>query len=162
MFCVFLAAFLGACGGGSNKKDYQCVSLIQLISSPERYGETKVMVIGYLRLDFEGEALYLHEIDYDRYISPNSISLRLDSDKLTAEQRKLDGQYVQVGGLYRQNHLRRFQVRAGSLSQIVLLEKWPWEDIKRFSKPSQSPQETKGGGEPAPRPNTVPTPPPNS
>jgi hypothetical protein len=37
------------------------VSLIQLIATPERYHGKFVEVIGYMNLEFEGNAIYLHK-----------------------------------------------------------------------------------------------------
>jgi hypothetical protein len=41
------------------------VSLIQLIANPESYDGKKVRIIGFLRLEFEGDALYLHQVDFE-------------------------------------------------------------------------------------------------
>jgi hypothetical protein len=42
------------------------VSMVNLLSGPPRGKPTLVQVSGYLRLDFEGEAPYLHKEDYEK------------------------------------------------------------------------------------------------
>ncbi|GGG55190.1 hypothetical protein [Epilithonimonas arachidiradicis] len=44
-------------------KNYN-VSLIKLISNPEKYHNKPIQVIGYLHLEFEGKAIYINELDY--------------------------------------------------------------------------------------------------
>jgi hypothetical protein len=49
------------------------VSLVELISRPEIYDGRRVKVVGWLHLEFEGDALYLHREDYDRATMLNSL-----------------------------------------------------------------------------------------
>ena len=37
------------------------VSLIRLIANPEKYHGKKIQVTGYINLEFEGDAIYLHK-----------------------------------------------------------------------------------------------------
>ena len=82
---LLLTISLNACG--QKKKDsvdetemkpYQLldiqenVSLVKLIANPEKYNGKRIQVIGYLHLEFEGNAIYLHEEDFKRRISANS------------------------------------------------------------------------------------------
>ena len=53
------------------------VSLVALVSNPERYAGQKVLVTGFCSLGFEDTAVYLHEEDYRRTLTPNSIWLEL-------------------------------------------------------------------------------------
>jgi hypothetical protein len=77
------------------------VSLIQLIANPERYNGKPVRLIGFLRLEFEGDALYLHREDYERGL-PNGI-------------------WVDEG-IFRVGHLDQF---GGKLTTINRIEVWP-------------------------------------
>lgn len=60
---------------GAPRPDAVGVSLIQLISSPEAFSKKPVRVVGYLHIEFEGNALYLHEEDFSRGLSRNSLSI---------------------------------------------------------------------------------------
>lgn len=44
---------------GQSQTEPLHVSLIQLIANPEKYDGKQVAVVGFLRLEFEGNALYL-------------------------------------------------------------------------------------------------------
>ena len=51
------------------------VSIIELIANPSRFNKKPVRVLGYLDIEFEGEALYLHEEDYKHRLTRNGLSL---------------------------------------------------------------------------------------
>lgn len=76
------------------------VSLVSLIADPDRYHGRTVAVVGVLRLDFEGTALYLHREDYEERISTNAVWLRFDGDHGMSDRRELGGQYVAVRGRF--------------------------------------------------------------
>ena len=49
------------------------VSLVQLIASPAEYDGNVVAVIGFLRLEFEGNELYLGRDDYRYAVTKNGL-----------------------------------------------------------------------------------------
>ena len=70
--CIALvAAYCPLVAGQSNDP----VSLIQLIANPEKYDGKQVQVVGFLRLEFEGNALYLHEDDYTNNLYGNAVGI---------------------------------------------------------------------------------------
>jgi hypothetical protein len=86
------------------------VSLMQLISNPEHWDGKPVSVIGYLRLEFEGSALYLHKEDWDHGLTSNAIWVNIPADKYgklcTADKR-----YMLIEGTFdgrRQGHMSLF------------------------------------------------------
>ena len=64
-------------------KSPELVSLIQLISTPKAFDGADVQVIGFLRLEFEGNALYLHKEDFEQRISKNSVWVSFDANHKT-------------------------------------------------------------------------------
>jgi len=70
-------------------------SIVTLLAMPVSSAAKQVQVSGFLVLDFEGEALYLHKEDYQQGLTRNAIRL-----SLTPEQEKqfkeLAGNYVWV------------------------------------------------------------------
>jgi len=52
-------------------EEYLEVSLIKLIATPEKYNGKRIQVIGYLHLEFEGNAIYLHKEDEEAGLSKN-------------------------------------------------------------------------------------------
>jgi hypothetical protein len=69
------------------------VSLIQLIATPEKYDGVAIRLIGYLRLEFEGNALYLHREDYERGL-PNGIWIAVPRDLSKDQTQTVNNKYV--------------------------------------------------------------------
>ena len=59
------------------------------------------MVIGYLRLDFEGTTLYTNEVDYRAFIFTNAIWLNFGAAPIDENWRRLDSRYVLVEGRFK-------------------------------------------------------------
>jgi len=49
------------------------VTLVQSIANPEKFNGRLIRVVGFLRLGFEGNVLYLHREDYENAIFGNGI-----------------------------------------------------------------------------------------
>jgi hypothetical protein len=64
----------------------QEVSVIQLIAQPEKFDGKRVRFIGFLRLEFEGNAIFLHREDFDRGISRNGLWVNVPSDMTKHQQ----------------------------------------------------------------------------
>ena len=138
---LLLTISLNACG--QKKKDsvdetemkpYQLldiqenVSLVKLIANPEKYNCKRIQVIGYLHLEFEGDAIYLHEEDFKRRISANSFWVEFSS-KLTKKRdlNKFNDKYVIIIGTFNVNEKGHMRMFGGTLDDIVRLDLW---DIK--------------------------------
>ena len=55
--------------------DYQYISIIKIICNTQDFYGEKVMIEGYLVLEFEGSAVYLNEVDYKHSRTKNAISI---------------------------------------------------------------------------------------
>jgi len=70
-----------AIGGGFymniniNTQQPDIVSIVKLIANPREYDSKYIRVIGYVSLEFEGTAVYLHQDDYKYGITKNAIWL---------------------------------------------------------------------------------------
>lgn len=53
------------------------VSLVELIANPATYDGLRVRVIGWLNLEFEGNAIYLHREDHTYAITSNGLWVQL-------------------------------------------------------------------------------------
>lgn len=106
------------------------VSIIQLIATPELFNGKKVRIVGFLRLEFEGSAVYLHREDIENAISQNSIAIEL-SDSQEFSWRKLNNQYVVVEGRFSSIAKGHLSMRSGSLQYITRLGDW---SVKRSGK----------------------------
>ena len=55
--------------------------MIELIANPEKFDGKRVFVSGFVRFEFEGNALYLHEEDYQGNLWKNGIALGVTSEQ---------------------------------------------------------------------------------
>src|SRR6478736_10552881 len=75
------------------------VTLVQLIANPEKFDERLIRVIGFLRLAFEGDVLYLHREDYENAILGNGIWVSVTPD-IRKQQAALNMNYVLLEGTF--------------------------------------------------------------
>jgi len=108
----------------------QDISLIQLIATPELFNGREIRVIGFLHLEFEGDALYLHREDFEHSITQNSIAIEL-SQPQDRVWRKLGDQYAIIEGKFSSISKGHLGARPGSLQEITRLGGWR---IKRSPK----------------------------
>lgn len=114
---VFLGLAIGASAFGGELRD---VSVIELIATPERFHGQEVRVIGYLHLEFEGDAVYLHREDFEYSIAKNSLAIDVSEPQMRAWQ-KLNNRYVMIEGRFSSAEKGHFGMRAGALQQITRL-----------------------------------------
>ena len=100
--------------------DIYCVSLINLIASPEKFDGKRVRVDGVSCLNYEGEALYLSEYDYIHVFTKNSISMQID-DSLSVDK-DTNGKAVIVEGVFRKIKEGTIELHSGYLDDISRYE----------------------------------------
>lgn len=59
------------------------VSLVRLLAHPEEFDEKRIMVAGWASIEFEGDALYLHEEDFRRLLFANAVRLSIPENVRT-------------------------------------------------------------------------------
>lgn len=106
------------------------VSAIQLIANPQQFDGSRVRLIAFLRLEFEGNALYLHREDYEKSLLQNAIAISL-TDKQEKTSQKLSGGYVIVEGVYSAQNRGHLELFAGSIQQVTRIQSWEWRRRKR-------------------------------
>jgi hypothetical protein len=111
--CVLLAAFLAA----QNGQDPTGISLIQLISKPDRYDGKVVRLEGFLRLEFEGNALYLHQEDDDHMLTKNAIWVDASADMIK-RRNDLNKKYVLLEGTFDAKDHGHMGLFSGSLHKV--------------------------------------------
>jgi len=70
-------------------------SIVTLLAQPASNIVKRVQVAGFLVLDFEGEALYLHKEDYQEGLTRNAIRMALTPEQMKQYQ-NLVGSYVSI------------------------------------------------------------------
>jgi hypothetical protein len=104
------------------------VSLVKLIATPEKYDGKRIQVIGFLHLEFEGNAIYLHQEDYKHSLSANSFWVSFSSKLSTKKNmKKFSNRYVVIIGTFKANEKGHMGLFSGTLDNIVRLELWDLE-----------------------------------
>ena len=97
------------------------VSMIELISNPEKFDGKRVIVSGFVHFEFEGNGLYLHEEDFVDGLRSNGIGLGV-----TPEQEKqyadCDSKYCFIVGTFHAVPPHHFSLWSGGLSNITAMQ----------------------------------------
>jgi hypothetical protein len=106
-------------------EEYIDVSLIKLIATPEKYHGKRIQVKGYLKIQFEGNAIYLHKEDRVQGFSKNAFWVEF-SDKLTKKikPKNYSDQYVIILGTFNMNSLGHMGLFSGTFEDIIRLDVW--------------------------------------
>ena len=101
----------------------QDVSMVQLIANPSQYHGKLVRVIGFCRLEFEGNALYIHRDDFEHSISKNGVWLQVGWP-VPENRRDMSDEYVIVEAVFDAEQKGHFGMFSGSLEQVKRLDRW--------------------------------------
>jgi len=104
---------------------FQNVSAVQLIANPQAYDNKPIQIIGFLRLEFEGNAIYLHREDYERGISQDGFWVDTPRDMTKEQQNAVNTKYVICAGIFRASGHGHMGMFAGEITGISRLELWP-------------------------------------
>jgi hypothetical protein len=107
----------------SQNPGYYTVSMIKLIANPEKYDGKRIQVIGYLNLEFEGDALYLHQTDFLESITKNGLWVDLDQLKFKNSS-ACNKKYVIIEGVFDAAHMGHMSLWSGILKDITRLDLW--------------------------------------
>ena len=102
------------------------VSLIQLIANPQAYDGKRVRIIGFLRLEFEGDALYLHREDFDYHLTKDALWIDVPRDMTQDQMKSVNNTYAICTGRFRASGHGHMGLFSGELTEITRLE--PWAD----------------------------------
>lgn len=99
-------------------------SIISLIGNPATYHKQVVQVEGFLNLEFEASAIYLHKIDRDLGIDKNGIWIkvsRADLEKLLYLHQK----YVILEGTFDMDNQGHLSSYSGALTNLRMIKALP-------------------------------------
>jgi hypothetical protein len=100
------------------------VSLLAVIANPTEYHGKLLRVIGFCRLEFEGNALYLHREDFERGIAKNAVWLNVGWP-VPENRRNLSDEYVLVEAVFDAEERGHMGAFSGMLKEIRRMERWP-------------------------------------
>ncbi len=112
---------VGACGKASGPIP-QRVSIVQLVGAPSTWDGKLVRAIGFLRLEHEGDALYLHEDDFRHRLSDNAVGV--DIPESFPGRAALSMNYVLVEGIFRAADRGDAASFPGTISAVQRAEVW--------------------------------------
>ena len=115
-----------------NSEQYEKVemisSLIKLVATPDKYHYNKVSVTGFLNVEFEGDAIYIHKEDYDRQLYSNGLWVNLTETQIKRiDSLKLNKQYVLLEGTFNKNGNGHMGLWSGEIKDVTRIIKWGQE-----------------------------------
>ena len=99
------------------------VSLVRLISNPKDYDGKVVRVIGFVNLEFEGNAIYLHEDDYRHCICKNALWIEA-TDEMNAKKAEFNQRYMLIQGTFNAKETGHMGLWSGSIQKISKAQVW--------------------------------------
>jgi len=98
------------------------LSMVQLLANPEKYDGAHVRVAGYIHLEPESSAIYLHREDEERHLFKNGTWVSL------APGASFDGcqdAYVVIEGLYRARNEGQMSRWTGAITRVTRCQRLP-------------------------------------
>jgi hypothetical protein len=131
MKAVILAflMYMGLPSGASAAEPIN-VSMIQLIADPQRFDGQNIRVIGFMRLEFEGNAVYLHREDYERAVLQNGVWIELTDPQIKTSA-KLNNGYVIIEGTFSAKERGHLGIWSGSIQKVSRLGSWSVDRRRR-------------------------------
>lgn len=99
------------------------VSVINLIAAPDEFNGKRVFVMGYLRIKFEGTALYLDETHSDYTLTKNAVAVSFSSGmgSLAFLAKSYDSTYCAVEGVFNANEKGHMGLFSGMIEDISFI-----------------------------------------
>jgi hypothetical protein len=115
-------------GAASDRPKPMDVGMVRLLANPQDYDGKFIRTIGFACLEYEGNALYLHEEDYRYQNYKNALALRVAEGQLK-QFKSLSLKHVIVEGTMYANGLESSEY-GGAIGNITRFEYWrPRGDI---------------------------------
>jgi hypothetical protein len=99
----------------------KAISLIALLANPEMHHQKTILVDGFLKLEHEGNCLYLHREDYEQGLSKNAIWVEVTED-IEEKLKELNLQYVMLVGVFDAHRKGHFDSCSGTIKGITRAE----------------------------------------
>ena len=107
-------------------------SLVELIARPEAFDGKRVRVIGFVNFEFEGNGIYLSELDWRNSIYKNGLWIdppaRFETDSGSSASTP-NQRYVLVEATFRAGRAGHFGMWSGTLERVTRLQPWGRIDV---------------------------------
>ena len=107
------------------------ISLVRLLVTPGLYQGRAVSVVGFVRLQFEGDAIYLHREDCSFGIYANSLWLSLN-DRIRRQATRCAGRYCLVQGVFNQHNNGHFSLWPGGIDEVSHIRIWDEDEASKL------------------------------
>jgi hypothetical protein len=101
----------------------QDVSIIQLVTNPEKHHGKVIRVIGFLHLGFEANGLYLHREDFTQALTHNGVWVDTTG---VATQPQINDRYARLTGTFDAKNRGHLGMWSGSIKNITQTLPWTW------------------------------------
>ena len=103
----------------SNKKVKE-ISLVTLISNPEKYHKKTIQVQGYFCYEHEGNAVYIGKTDWENLLFRNGVYLYITSDFLKSQgiEKPYRG-YVSIEGVFNKDKRGSGGLFSGTFEEVT-------------------------------------------
>ena len=123
---ILITLIFAVLAAGFHAHASEQASLIQLIANPDRYHGKKVIISGFLNIEFEGTALYLHRDDYLFSQYSNGLWCTMNETLYN----KFNRRYVVMEGKFNKNMKGHLGLWSGSIEDITRV----WEPVTPAGK----------------------------
>jgi hypothetical protein len=107
-----------------NQNEEFDVSLVKLIANPEKYDGKTIQIIGYLNLEFEGNAVYLHKEDYEHGLTRNGFWVNFSGPIKEGKSLGSSKKYVIIVGKFDMKSHGHGSLFGGTIKDISRLDTW--------------------------------------
>jgi hypothetical protein len=98
-------------------------SIVQLLANPEKYHTKSVRVEGYLRVEFEGTAIYLSKESAEYFITCNGFWVSFDPNVIKVDTKQFDKQFVLIEGTFNKDSYGHLSAWKGTIEKVSRLQK---------------------------------------
>jgi hypothetical protein len=117
---------------GSSSRQPLSVSLVQLIAAPNDFNGKYVRVQGFVCIEHEGTAIYLHREDWEHMLTRNG--LWLAANETTPEgsrEEAVNGRYALIEGRFVAEKKGHRGLWSGSIEEITRMQPWEVRKAKK-------------------------------
>jgi hypothetical protein len=124
-FSLLLVSYFigGPRSGAQSAQQPLFVSMLQLLTSPDKFDGKVVSVIGFLTIDHEGDRLFAHQEDAVHVILGSALEIQ-GTKQMLADREKIDMKYVKVLGTFQASDRRRTPFFSGAIVSVQSCEFW--------------------------------------
>ncbi len=121
LILIIIFSFKSVSGTNVCSKEKECyslpnISIIQLLSNPDKYHGQRIALTGYTTFEFEGSSVYLSKESFEYGITKNAIWL--DFNKVTDSYPECNGTICSVFGVFNKNNFGHLGLWSGGITDI--------------------------------------------